>query len=222
MLRRPSVATGRVRAVPSLKTAALGLAAALLLGAGAAHAQAQRTSSPAAVPAGTYKLDPAHGKITWAVTHFGLSTYMGQFSHVEATLKFDPKSAAAAAIDVTVDANSVGTLNPALDAQLKSKAFFDVAAFPAATFKSIKVTQTGANTADVAGDLTLHGVTKPVVVHATFNQGGPNPINKRYQMGFAGSAEINRSDFGMKTYLGNVGDKVTLVMEAEFALVAAA
>jgi polyisoprenoid-binding protein YceI len=204
----------------TLKSATLGLAAALLLSAGAA--EAQRTTSPGAVQAGIYKLDPNHGKITWAVTHFGLSTYIGQFAHVEATLKFDPKSATAAAVDVTVDTNSVGTLNPALDAQIKSKTFLDVAAFPTATFKSAQVTQTGPNTADIAGDLTLHGVTRPVVVHATFNQGGPNPMDKRYQLGFAGSAEILRSDFGVKAYLPNLGDKVTLTIEAEFALVPAA
>lgn len=202
----------------ALKTAALA-AAAFVLTTGAS---AQTTTSPAEVRAGTYKLDPNHGKITWAVTHFGLSTYIGQFAHVEATLKADPKTPAASAVEVTVDTNSVGTLNAELDKQLKGKAFLDVASFPTATFKSTKVTKTGANTADIAGDLTLHGVTKPVVVHAVFNRGGPNPMDKRYQLGFAGSAEINRSDFGIKTYLPNLGDKVTLTIEAEFALVAGA
>ncbi len=188
----------------------------VLLAAGASAAQAQTTTTPAAVQAGTYKLDPGHGKITWSVTHFGFSTYIGQFGHVDATLKLDPKAVGTSALDVTVDANSLGTLNPALDTHLKSKDFLDVAAFPTASFKASKVTQTGDKTADIAGDLTLHGVTKPVVVHATFNQAGVNPLDKKYEVGFAGAAEINRSDFGIKAYVPAISDKVTLTIEAEF------
>jgi polyisoprenoid-binding protein YceI len=199
------------------KTAAFALVLAASA-APAAMAQAPQglTTSPAAAQAGTYKTDPAHSKITWSVTHFGFSTYIGQFGHVDATLKVDPKAVGASALDVTVDAASLGTLNPALDTHLKSKDFLDVAAFPTATFKATKVVQTGEKTADITGDLTLHGVTRPVVVHATFNQAGPNPIDKKYELGFAGSAEITRSDFGIKTYVPVVSDKVTLTIEAEF------
>ena len=202
-----------------LKTTAF--AAALALSAAGA-AQAQTTTSPAAVQGGTYTLDPAHGKITWSITHFGFSTYIGQFAGVSATLKVDPKAPAAAAVDVTIDTNSLGTLNAALDTHLKSKDFLDVATFPTATFKSTKVTLTGEKTADIAGDLTLHGVTKPVVLHATFMQGGTNPIDKKYELGFSGSAEIVRSEFGIKAYVPNISDKVTLTLEAEFKLVPAA
>jgi polyisoprenoid-binding protein YceI len=198
----------------SFKSAALGLAAALVFSTAAA--QAQTTTSPSAVQAGTYKLDPAHGKITWSITHFGFSTYVGQFAHVDATLKVDPKAPGASALDVTVDANSLGTLNPALDTHLKSKDFLDVAAFPTATFKATKVTPTGEKSADITGELTLHGVTKPVVVHATFIQAGANPVDKKYELGFAGSAEILRSEFGIKSYLPVISDKVTLTIEAEF------
>jgi polyisoprenoid-binding protein YceI len=205
----------------SFKFAALGLAAALTLSSAGA-AQAQLTTSPAAARAGTYTADPAHSKITWSITHFGFSTYIGQFSHVDATLKVDPKAVGATALEATVDTSSLGTLNPALDTHLKSKDFLDVAAFPTATFKATKVTQTGEKTADVAGDLTLHGVTKPVVVHATFKQAGPNPVDKKYELGFAGSAEILRSDFGIKTYLPAISDKVTLTIEAEFKAAPAA
>ena len=206
--------------VPKLRIGALGLAAALAVSASGA-VQAQITTSPAAVQGGTYRLDPTHGKITWSVTHFGFSTYIGQFSKVNATLKVDPKAPAATSVDVTIDPNSVGTLNAALDTHLKSKDFLDVAAFPTATFKSTKVTLTGAQTADITGNLTLHGVTKPVTLHATFMQGGVNPIDKKYSLGFAGSAEINRSEFGIKTYVPAISDRVTLTLEAEFKLVPA-
>jgi polyisoprenoid-binding protein YceI len=212
-LIRPS--NRKARIVRNLyKSAAF--AAAVLAFSAAGAAQAQLTASPAAVLAGTYKLDSAHGKITWSVTHFGFSTYIGQFSHVDANLKVDPKAVGATALDVTVDANSLGTLNAALDTHLKSKDFLDVAAFPTATFKATKVTQTGEKTADIAGELTLHGVTKPVVVHAVFNQGGVNPLDKKYSLGFAGTAEIVRSDFGIKAYVPAISDKVTLTIEAEF------
>jgi polyisoprenoid-binding protein YceI len=200
--------------------AAFGLAAILAVSAGAAQAQA--TTAPAQVQAGTYKLDPDHGKITWSVNHFGFSTYIGQFSKVNADLKLDPKNVAGAGLDVTVDASSLGTLNPALDKEVKGPGFLDAAKFPTATFHATKVTVTGEKTADIAGQLTLHGVTKPVTVQAVFNQAGPNPIDKKYQLGFAGSAKIKRSDFGITSYVPAIGDEVTLTIEAEFKAVPAA
>jgi polyisoprenoid-binding protein YceI len=168
------------------------------------------------VRAGTYVIDPAHSKITWSVTHFGFSTYVGQFTGVAATLKLDPKALTATDLQVTVDAGSVGTLNPALDNHLKSAEFLDVAKYPQATFKATSVKQTGANTADITGDFTLHGVTRPVVIHATFNQAGVNMIDHKYSLGFAGQAVLQRSAFGVKTYSPAVGEDVTLQIEAEF------
>jgi polyisoprenoid-binding protein YceI len=219
---RSPIPTGRPVTVRHLfKSAALGLAAALVLSTGAAQAQ-PISASPAAVLAGSYKLDPAHSKITWSVTHFGFSTYVGQFASVNGTLKLDPKAPAADAVNVTVDTGSLGTLNPALDTHLKSKEFLDVAAFPTATFKATKVTVTGARTANIDGQLTLHGVTKPVVVQAVFNQGGANPLDKKYSLGFAGSAKIKRSEFGITSYVPAISDDVTLTIEAEFKAVPAA
>src|SRR5471030_1444637 len=94
---------------PNLKIVALGFAATLLISTAGA-AQAQMVTAPAATQAGTYKLDPAHGKITWSITHFGFSTYIGQFAHVDATLKVDPKAPTAASLDATIDTTSLGTL----------------------------------------------------------------------------------------------------------------
>ena len=202
----------------TFKFATLGLALALAVGA---PASAQTAAAPAQVQAGAYKLDADHGKITWSVNHFGFSTYIGQFATVNATLKLDPKNLGATVLDATIDTNSLGTLNAALDKHVKSPEFLDVAKFPTATFKATKVTQTGDKTADIAGDLTLHGVTKPVVVQAVFNQAGPNPIMKTYQLGFAGTAKIKRSDFGITTYVPAIGDEVTLTIEAEFRQVPA-
>ncbi len=197
-----------------LAIVALSLAASLS-SSPAALAQAI-SPSPAVVQAGTFKLDPTHSKITWSVNHFGFSTYIGQFATVNGVLKLDPKAVGAASVDVTVDAGSVGTLNAALDTHIKSKEFLDVATFPTATFHATKVTQTGERTADIAGDLTLHGITKPVILQAAFNQGGANPIDKKYELGFSGSAKIKRSQFAITAYVPFVSDEVTLTIEAEF------
>lgn len=192
-----------------------GLGAALVLSPLAVGAQNAFSNDPAQVQAGDYRIDPAHSKITWSVDHFGFSTYVGQFSKVDGTLSIDPKKAADARLDVTVDTNSVGTLNPALDAHLKAPDFLDTAKFPTATFKATAIKLTGKRAADITGDLTLHGVTKPVTVAATFNQAGVNPVDKTYSLGFAGKAKIKRTDFGITTYAPALGDEVTLELEAE-------
>ena len=174
------------------------------------------TSTPADVKPGTYALDPAHGKITWSVIHLGFSSYTGQFAQVAATLQLDPKNPAASTLAASVTPSSIGTFNPALDKNLKGGGFLDVATFPTATFKSTSVTPSGANTAAVAGNLTLHGVTRPVTLNVTFNQAGTNPIDHVYEAGFDATASIKRSDFGIDAYLPSLGDEVKLEIEGEF------
>lgn len=196
-----------------LKTVAYALTVALVV---APVALAQSTQVPAEVKAGAYMLDPSHSKITWSVSHLGFSTYVGQFTGVAGTLKLDPKAVQATDLQVTVDTASVGTLNTALDNHLKSPDFLDVAKFPTATFKATSVKTTGERTADISGDLTLHGVTKPVVIEATFNRAGIAPTDGKYTVGFSGKAVLKRSDFGIKTYLPVLGDEVTLQLAAEF------
>lgn len=193
--------------------AAYGLAAALML---SPAAQAQTTQVPTQAKAGAYTLDSGHSKVTWSVTHLGFSTYVGQFSGVSGTLKIDPANLSATDLQVTIDTNMVGTLDAALDKHLKSPDFLDTAKFPTATFKATKVARTGDRTADITGDLTLHGVTKPVVVHATFNQAGVNFVDKQYSLGFDGKAVIKRSEFGVAGYVPAVSDEVTLQIAAEF------
>lgn len=200
-----------------LAFAAAGLAAVLSL-FGAAIAQDPFTRAPAEVRAGVYTLDPAHSKITWSVSHMGFSTYVGQFAKVDGQLTLDPRRPEASQLAVTVDANSVGTLNEALDKHLKTAEFLDTARFPTATFKATRIRVTGERTADITGDLTLHGVTRPVTLEAEFNQAGINPVDKTYSLGFDAEAKIKRSDFGITAYLPGVGDEVELEIEAELKL----
>jgi polyisoprenoid-binding protein YceI len=195
--------------------AAPGLALALAIAPFAVEARGPFTSVPAEVQAGSYRFDAGHSKITWSINHLGFSTYTGQFAAVSGALTLDPAKPTAASLDVTVDTTSLGTLNPALDAHLRSADFLNVAAFPTATFRATGVKLTGERTALISGDLTLHGVTRPVVVEATFNQAGVNPLDKTYSLGFDGKAVIKRSEFGITAYVPAVGDEVTLTIEAE-------
>jgi len=165
---------------------------------------------------GQYALDKNHAKIIFSISHFGFSTYYGLFNNFDAKLAFDPKAPTKSDVEVTVDLNGIDTTNPKLDAHLKTPDFFDVAKFPTATFKTTKVEVTGATTGKITGDLTLHGVTKPVVLETSFNGGGINPMSKAIVVGFNATATIKRSDWGITTYVPMVGDEVGLIISGEF------
>lgn len=196
---------------------------ALLLAAGmqAAPALAQApeagpTTDPTQVRAGTYSLDPAHGKITWSVSHLGYSTYYGQITDVAAQADLDPKEPGKSRLTVTIGMASINGLNDALNRHLQGPDFFDTQKFPTATFVATQVEPTSPTTARITGTLTLKGVAKPVTFDATFNQAGLNPIDKRYTVGFDGRTVIRRSDFGVSAFLPAVGDEVSLRLEGEF------
>ena len=128
----------------------------------------------------------------------------------------DPKKPAADQIKVSIPVGSVSTTNAKLDGELKSPMFLDATTYPSITFVSTSVKKTGATTADVTGDLTLHGVTKPVTLKAKFNAGGANPMSKKYTVGFDAQGKINRSDFGVKAFVPMVSDQVDITISAAF------
>jgi polyisoprenoid-binding protein YceI len=198
--------------------AALGLT--LIAGgviAQSAVAQAAITQNPAEVKAGTYKLDPAHGKITWSLKHMGFSTYYGQFDNVAADLTLNPANPSASTLTATVPLADVAPNNDALKAHLQTPDFFNTAEFPTATFKATSVTVDleDSSKAAVVGDLTLHGVTRPVTLAVRFNQAGPF-MGGAYRVGFDGETTIRRSDFGIDKYAPVLGDDVKLHIEGEF------
>jgi polyisoprenoid-binding protein YceI len=199
----------------------LALAALLLTlaGSGAALAQAAPSTDLDSLRAGHYAIDKTHAKIIFSTTHFGFSTYYGLFSDFDAQLDFQPKAPASSALTVTVNLNGIDTTNPKLDTHLKSPDFFNVGQFPTATFKATSITVTGPTTGSITGDLTLHGVTQPVTLEASFNGGGSNPMTKAYVLGFNATGSLSRSAFGIKTFVPAVGDKVDLTISAEFDLV---
>ena len=149
-----------------LKRLSLALAASFTL-AGAAIAQ----GAPPPAQSGTYSVEPIHAMVMFGVSHFGFSNYYGQFPGATGTLTLDAANPAASHLDVSVPVAKVWTPSDKLTDELKSPAWLDAGKYPAMTFKSTSITVTGPTTADVAGDLTIHGVTKPVTLKATFKRG---------------------------------------------------
>jgi polyisoprenoid-binding protein YceI len=184
--------------------------------ASAAFAQTAPNPDPAAVQAGTYSLETTHARVLFAVSHMGFSTWYGDFTGATGTLTLDPKKPAAASLSVTIPVASVTTTNAVLDGELKSPDWFDAAKFPVISFTSTKVTVTGPTTARVAGNLTFHGVTRPVELEATFKASGANPMSKAFTIGFDVKGLLKRSEFGVTKYVPLIGDDVTLIISAPF------
>jgi polyisoprenoid-binding protein YceI len=182
----------------------------------AAVAQNVANPDPTAVLAGTYALETHHARIVFATSHMGFSTWYGDFSGATGSLTLDPKNPAAAKLEVMIPVAGVSTTNATLDGELKSPAWFDAAKFPTISFKSTKVALTGPATAEVSGDLTFHGVTRPLTLMASFKASGVNPMNKAYTIGFEVKGQLKRSDFGVTTYVPLIGDDVALTISAPF------
>jgi len=184
--------------------------------------------APSDAPAGEYTMDLAHTSVNFRLSHMGLSHYTARFTKADGKLAFDPANPAAQSVTATIDANSLQTNYPDaakldFDAEIE-KEFLETAKFPQITFKSTKVEPTGPRAAKVTGDLTLHGVTKPVTLDATFNggfpAGGMDPAGAR--IGFSAKGTFKRSDFGIAfgipapgTTMG-VGDEIEVTIESEF------
>ena len=179
------------------------------------HAQVS-DPAPAAAQAGNYKVETSHTRVGFAVNHFGFSDWFGEFADVTGTLSIDPARIEKAKVAVTIPVATVSTTNATLDGELVSADWFDAETYPTIQFVSTKVVRTGERTADVTGNLTFHGVTKPVTLKASFNAGGVNPMSKAYTVGFNASGTIKRSDFGVTKYVPVVGDDVTLRISAAF------
>lgn len=161
--------------------------------------------------AATYTLEPNHsmGTIRWS--HLDFANPTAQFTRVEGTLEFDPADPRMASVMVTIPLANLSSGIPDLDENLRSPAFFDLARFPTATFKSTKVETTAmANQLKVTGNLTVHGITKPVTLDVTINKVGENARLKLPAVGFEAMATLKRSDFGLGKFVPQVSDEVTL------------
>lgn len=206
-------------------------AAALVLLSGGALAQEvdEFGVSTAPVPAGDYVLDKSHASLLFRVSHLGFSNYTARFTRLDATLSFDPQSPEAAALTATVDPTSLETDYPDpetldFDAELTGPGWLDAAQFPEIVYRSTAVTATGENTARIDGELTLHGVTLPLVLDATYNGGyaGFPPYDPAARIGFSARGALSRSAFGIDSGVpapgSNIGvsDPVEVIVEVEF------
>jgi polyisoprenoid-binding protein YceI len=197
-------------------------------GAAAVPEAAPAVAPASTAPGGAYTADPAHTSVNFRIGHMGLSNFTARFTRIDAHLTFDPAHPEASSVEATIDPATLQTNYPDpkklnFDAQIERE-FLEAAKFPAITFKSTKVEKTGPATAKITGDLTLHGVTRPVVLDATFNggyaAGGMDPSGAR--VGFSAHGVIRRSDYGIKyglpapgTNMG-VSDPIEVAIEAEF------
>jgi len=170
------------------------------------------TSSVSA--AETLTIDREHSYVIWYIKHFNFSTQTGKW-YAEGTLVLDKDKPQNSKVNVTIPIANMVTGIPELDKHLKGKLFFDVKEFPIATFVSDKVEVTGKKTAKVIGILTVHGISKPVILNVKLNHAGVSPITEKMTVGFSANTKLKRSDFGINTLLPGLSDEVKIDIEVE-------
>lgn len=200
------------------------LAGALLTLAACNVAEAQTgpdQSKPVEAPSGAYANDPAHTSLTWKIGHMGLSNYTARMSDVAIALQFDKDNVEKSSVSATIGATSFDTGYPGkdkdFDAEIASDLIMKAAQFPTITFQSTAVRRTSPTTADITGNLTMMGVTRPVTLSATYNGSmASHPFVKVPAIGFSAKGVIDRTDFGNTFLSGSaLGDKVEIAIEAE-------
>jgi polyisoprenoid-binding protein YceI len=162
-----------------------------------------------------YAIDPSHSQVEFTWSHFGYSNITARFDTVEGTFVYDAENPSASSAQASVAIDSIDSGVDKLDAHLKSPDFFDLAKFGRAEFKSTKVEAAGEGKLALSGDLTIHGVTRPVTFQVTVNKVGEHPMKKLPAAGFDASATIKRSDFGMSMAVPNVSDEIKVEITVE-------
>jgi polyisoprenoid-binding protein YceI len=172
---------------------------------------------PVVAKAETWVLDPAHSAAQFSVRHLGISTVRGAFTKVEGTVQYSPSNPTQCVIEATIDANSVDTRVQMRDNDLRSAHFLDVAKYPTITFKSKSAVLDAPGKMKITGDLTIHGVTREVVLDVD----GPTPAIKdpmgNSRMGASATTRISRKDFGITGAPGMVGDEISIVLDIELS-----
>ncbi len=173
----------------------------------------------AASYAQTWSIDKAHSKIGFGITHMSISEITGNFKSFESKITSAKKDFSDATIEFSAEANSINTEVEARDKHLKSPDFFDAEKFASITFKSTSFTKEKGNNYKVKGNLTMHGVTKPVTLDAKLVGTATNPMSKKEMAGFKITGTINRADFGIGGSMPEamLSSKVTLNANTEFA-----
>ena len=193
--------------------AGLTLAAALPAAAQDMPKTPPGSSDTSRITAGTYSVDPQHSQVGFTVNHLGFSTYRGLFGSVTGSMVIDPKTPAKAKVSIDIPMSGLVTTVEELDKHLLGKDFFDAAKYPAAHFESTSVVPSG-KTARITGNLTMKGVTKPVVLDASFV--GAGVMMGKRTVGFDATTTILRSDFGVSYGIPLVPDAVPLTISVAF------
>jgi polyisoprenoid-binding protein YceI len=172
-------------------------------------------SALAAAQAGTWQIDPNHSTAQFAVKHLGVSTVRGAFTKVSGSATYDAADPSKSSVDVSIDASSVDTRVQMRDNDLRSPNFLDVQKYPTITFKSKQAKAAGTGKLQLVGDLTIHGVTKEVVLDVD----GPSAAIKdpwgNQRIGASASTKVNRKDFGVNGAPGVVGDDISITIDTE-------
>ncbi|WP_380182913.1 YceI family protein [Kalamiella sp. sgz302252] len=163
----------------------------------------------------TYAMDSGHTSVVVSWTHFGFSHPTADLSDITGNIDYDAAKVSDSKVDVTIPLNSIDTHVDKLTEEFKGAEYFDVTKYPNATFKSTKVVSTGKDKLDVHGDLTIKGITKPVVLHAVLNKQGMHPMVKKEAVGFDATTTFKRSDFKLDKYVPAVSDEVKLTITTE-------
>ena len=178
---------------------------------------APATATPVRVPTGRWAVDPSHSSVEFQVKHLGIANVRGYFANFGGTVEIG-EDLASAKVHGTVDAGSIDTNDEGRDAHLRSPDFFDVGQYPDISFKSTEITPTGDETFEITGDLTMHGVTRPLKLEAEITGTEQDPYgNDRVALEVTG--QLNRSDYGMtfNQVLGSgnalVSDRVKLRLD---------
>lgn len=170
---------------------------------------------PARADVETYHFDKPHTQIIFFVDHLGFAKSEGKFLDYSGSITFDRDQPENSSVDVTIPTASLDMDDEKWNEHMKGPDFFNVEKFPNMTFKSTAIEITGENLAAITGDLTILGVTKPVVLDVTFNKCDKHPFGSEYHCGFSAATSLNRSDWGMNYGLPMVGDEVEIRIEVE-------
>lgn len=165
---------------------------------------------------GSYQLDPRHTTVLFKINHMGLSTFIGRFNQVEASLDYDPKNPAAAKLSAIIYTASIDVNNPDFAETLTGSGWLDSKRFPQALFVTESVELVDGNKARFKGDLTLRGIAVPVILDIHFNGGADNLLTGRYTLGFSAHSRFKRSQFGIDQFIPAIGDDVEIEVHAEF------
>lgn len=174
------------------------------------------SQNEARVPVGRYEVDPDHTSITFDIDHFKYSRFTIRFDRKQGQLDWSDGGLERSTATISIDAASIDTNVPLLDKMVKSDSMLDVSRYAEIRFASTHFERTGDSRGTLSGDLTIRGVTQPVMLDVTFNGFAPDPLTKKDTLGFSADGHFSRAKFGLATWYPAVGDDIHVRVQAEF------